>query len=227
MNLHRIDSIQNVLGRISEISEMIDKPAMDQKHVAKPTFVAELDQRFQEMMQNPKQPMQPSKIENQSKNPSVPLENKPFLNQNQTQTPIVESKQASPLDKERALIEQLIQKEASNKGLDPALVKAVVKAESNFNPRAESRVGAMGLMQLMPDTAETLGVDDPFDPTQNIKAGTTYLKDMLNLFKNKEKALAAYNAGPKKVIKYNGIPPYKETQNYVKKVNDYYNEFKK
>ena len=103
------------------------------------------------------------------------------------------------------------------------LVKAIIKVESNFNRHAVSKKGARGLMQIMPDTAKILKVYDPFDPWENIMAGTKYLKMLLKRFDSKIKyALAGYNAGPEKVEKYKGIPPYEETINYVKKVLQYY-----
>ncbi len=113
--------------------------------------------------------------------------------------------------------------------LDSALVKAVIKVESDFNPKVISRKGAQGLMQLMPDTAREIGVSDPFDPGQNIYGGTYYVRQMLDTFNsNLDHALAAYNAGPTTVQRYGGIPPYDETQNYVqrvKKYRDYYHKF--
>ncbi len=102
--------------------------------------------------------------------------------------------------------------------LEPALAKAVMKAESGFDPHALSNKGAIGLMQLMPETAQRLGVADPWDPAENIEGGIKYLSTLVRQFGSVELAAAAYNAGENAVIKYGGIPPYAETQNYVKSV---------
>ncbi len=119
-------------------------------------------------------------------------------------------------------------REASGKyNVDESLIRAVIKQESAFNPRAESHCGAMGLMQLMPETAAEMGVTDGFDPYQNIMGGTKYLKQMLETFNgNMTKAIAAYNAGPGAVMQSGGIPPYPETQNYVSVVLDNYQRYK-
>ena len=113
-----------------------------------------------------------------------------------------------------------IDRMAARYGIDSELIRAVILTESCFNPRAVSRVGARGLMQLMPATARMLGVDDVFDPEQNIEGGVRYLRMMLDEFdQDTTLALAAYNAGPQAVKKYgNAIPPYRETRNYVRKI---------
>jgi hypothetical protein len=116
--------------------------------------------------------------------------------------------------------DEVIDERAAAHGVRPELVRAVIQVESAFNPRARSPKGAMGLMQLMPDTAADLGVTNPFDPEQNIRGGVAYLRSLLDRFNgNEELALAAYNAGPGAVTKYGSrVPPYRETREYVQKV---------
>lgn len=116
-------------------------------------------------------------------------------------------------------ISNIVKSTCQKYGVDDKLVMALINQESGFNQNAISKVGAQGLMQLMPATAKSLGVTNALDPVQNIEGGVKYLQGLLNQFHgNKILALAAYNAGPNAVKKYNGIPPYKETQNYVKNI---------
>ncbi len=115
--------------------------------------------------------------------------------------------------------EPIIQQAAERHKVDAALVKAVIRTESYFNPNATSHKGASGLMQLMPQTARLYGVTDLYSPRQNVDAGVRHLKYLLKRYRNKLKlAIAAYNAGEEAVEHYNGVPPYRETRNYVKKV---------
>jgi soluble lytic murein transglycosylase-like protein len=120
-------------------------------------------------------------------------------------------------------IDQAIEEAAARHNVDPTLVKALIKVESNFNPGAVSRKGAMGLMQLMPSTARSLNVTNPFDPQQNVDAGVRHLKGLLENFGGDVRlTLAAYNAGQGAVMRSGGIPPYLETRNYVRRITDLY-----
>lgn len=125
----------------------------------------------------------------------------------------------APIDARHAY-DDIITEAATKYRLDPVLIKSVMQAESAFNAMAVSPVGALGLMQLMPEVAAELGADDPMDPRQNIMAGALYLRRLLDSHRGNVKlALASYNAGPGAVAKYGAIPPFKETRDYVKKIS--------
>jgi len=124
--------------------------------------------------------------------------------------------------------DRIIREAAQTHGLSEPLLKAIIKAESNFNPRAVSKKGAKGLMQIMPKNFNSLNIRNPFNPRENIMGGAKYFKQMHTRYKGKlPLALAAYNAGPHMVDKYKSIPPFPETRNYVEKVMKYYYVYKK
>ena len=124
----------------------------------------------------------------------------------------------------RSTIDRYIDESAAASGIDPALLAAIISNESGFNPNATSGAGARGLMQLMPQTAASLGVTDAYDPEQNVRAGARYLRAMLDRFGTLQLAVAAYNAGPAAVERYGGVPPYLETRAYVRNVLARYRE---
>ena len=215
MKIEDISSLRETFQRMQEISSINQKLETElEKKIeenAKPEFLLELE-RQNAIQKNNIPEKTPTELPHLSERRNIfssSTENKPK-----------DSEKNPHSKKEQFSLETYIQRESRKKGLDPDLVRAIIKTESNFNPRAESKKGAMGLMQLMPSTADALGVEDPFNPVQNVKGGTDYLRDMLKIFKNKDLAIAAYNAGPGAVKKFGGIPPYSETQNYVKKVNE-------
>jgi len=151
----------------------------------------------------------------------APLQKKP-LPAEQDQTPPIISWNSA-----EHLFQPIVLKAANRHKVDPAMVMAIIMAESSYNPKAISKKGAKGLMQLMPTTARSLGVKDIFDPEHNINAGVRYFKKLLNQFDGDiELALAAYNAGSRKVREHRGIPPFKATKYYVKKVIKYYRYYK-
>ena len=122
-------------------------------------------------------------------------------------------------------VDTAVRAAAAKYNLDPALVHAVIKTESDYDPKCRSHAGAMGLMQLMPETCSDYGISDPYDVTQNIMGGCRELREHLDQFGgNTELALAAYNAGPNAVRRYGGIPPYRETQAYVPRVMGYWQQ---
>ena len=138
----------------------------------------------------------------------------------------IQNSMSSPYSDTKAY-EPIIESASQRFTIDPDLIRAVIKAESNFNHRAVSPKGALGLMQLMPATAQEMAVTNPFDPEENIHAGVRYLGELLQLLnRDLPMALAAYNAGPGRVFGRNEIPPIEETRNYVKRVMMYYEDFK-
>ncbi len=140
------------------------------------------------------------------------------LGTNRAQYPPAAGRQVAAGSARPTAFDEVIRSAARREGLDEQLVKAVVEAESGFNPRAVSSAGAKGLMQLLDGTARALGVKDPFDPNANVAGGTRFLRSMLDRFGSVPLALAAYNAGPQAVEEHRGIPPYRETRNYVDRV---------
>ena len=152
-------------------------------------------------------------VSQQPKDPSAKL----YVVRN---SPAVRTTRA-PISKRAEAYDDLVVQHATEQSVSADLVRAVIQAESAFNPSARSVKGAMGLMQLMPATARELGVTDPYDPAQNIRGGVTYLKQLLTRYDSDvELALAAYNAGPGAVEKYGAVPPYRETRDYVQKIRN-------
>ena len=141
------------------------------------------------------------------------------LNKALEEAAALQSNITTPKTSTKSQVLNVVNQISKKYNVDEKLVQALIKQESGFNPKARSKAGAMGLMQLMPSTAKNLGVQDPYNMVQNVEGGVKYLKSMLNKYNgNVILALAAYNAGPNAVDKYSGVPPYKETQNYVKSI---------
>ncbi|WP_039938492.1 lytic transglycosylase domain-containing protein [Leptospira terpstrae] len=209
MRLTDIPSVSSVLNRMESLSKLSENP----KSLVSFPDVLEREWNQTKQSGNPTSSSNPNPVD------SITL---PFPEESKSQFPT--SSQAGRNTKPNDIL-GTIESIAKSQGMDPNLVKAMVKAESDFKPKAVSPKGAMGLMQLMPETAESLGVTDPFDPEDNIGGGVKFLKGLMKEFKDPEKAIAAYNAGPGAVKRYKGIPPYEETQKYVNKVKRYYKDF--
>jgi len=153
--------------------------------------------------------------------------NAPTSNQHEYKVYIKERTSISTRFQATDKYDKLISNASKEFDLDSRLLKAMIKAESDFDPRAISRKGAMGLMQIMPENFEMLNLENPFDPWQNIRAGAQYFKKLYKRFNGKlALSLAAYNAGPTAVDRYKNIPPYQETEEYVRRVLRYYRTFK-
>jgi soluble lytic murein transglycosylase-like protein len=192
-----IEGIKNVYKRIGEIQNKIN--SIQTRFVPK-SFLEQVNTLNKE------------KIESESKDKINPVER---YRKERTETDIGKYSKKELLN----LIEDIAEKE----GVSPNLIKAIVKVESNFNPKALSPKGAYGLMQLMPNTAELLNVDRE-NPEENLLGGIHYLKTLALKYKDLDKVLAAYNAGPGNVDKYNGVPPFAETKNYIKKIKKILNQ---
>lgn len=141
-----------------------------------------------------------------------------YTRSNESMDPTLSPDSSIKIDPSSTDLRKMARDIAKKYGVDPDLFESLVEAESNFNPKARSHVGAQGLCQLMPATARSLGVTDPYNPYQNLDGGARYIAKQLKRFKSVELALAAYNAGPGNVNKYKGVPPFKETQNYIAKI---------
>ena len=208
--LARISYIENSFSALEKIS--------GQNQATQP-----IEQDFNKILEA-KNDIKPESIETIEKK----VESKPVIEENKNEIKqAVELKSKIDLKAQKADIDELIQTFSEKYDVDGDFIKAIIKQESGFNTKATSKKGAMGLMQLMPKTAESLGVLDAYNPSENIEGGVKYLKGLLEKYdNNKELALAAYNAGPGAVKKYGGIPPYKETQNYVNAIMGTYNKVK-
>ncbi len=190
MNARGVDGIK---ARISQLKSMFHRSVMPVSESAKndTSFKKSLQARMDKSaeLDNPTAPMNPFSLDMAIQGKGAPVN-----------------------------IKASIRDAAKAYGVDAKLYENLIQAESDFNPHTVSKKGAMGLAQLMPETAKELGVKNPFDIVENLNGGANYLSKMINKFKDIPQALAAYNAGPGAVKKYGGIPPFKETQNYVKKI---------
>lgn len=175
--------------------------------------IREIQSRMQELFENENEP-----VRTESRNTRSFAQMVNWSNRAQRELIRPLSVQWSNLNVDLQSLKQIAQSAAQEFNLDEDIFMALISTESAWNPNAVSPKGAKGLAQLMPNTARALGVADPFDPVQNLRGGARFLRQMLDQFGSYELALAAYNAGPGAVRRYNGIPPYAETQNYVRKI---------
>ena len=216
-----INGLDTILNRVQEIERQFDMLSnafnniSGENNAFNVPNVREVEdkQDFQQIL-NAKELIQEAQDDNIQSDES-------YINLNRYQGVTTNSRLDNITD--RVKINKLIDEYSQKYGLDSDFVKAVVKQESGFNEKATSKCGAMGLMQLMPGTAKALNVNDPYNARDNIEGGVKYLKGLMDRFDGDMKlALAAYNAGPNAVKKYNGVPPYNETQNYVKNIMSMY-----
>lgn len=185
----------------------------------------EIDARFSERLQSRAQPRrihQPEALPGEMGSFALPTPGATGTRQSELSPLGVDTRSLTPRSEAGTELRSMIHRVAEDEQIDPYLLEALVSVESAFDSNAVSPAGAQGLTQLMPATARALGVQNPFDPEQNLRGGARYLRQMLTQFGDLTTALAAYNAGPGNVQRYGGIPPFRETQNYVRKVQERY-----
>lgn len=222
LTLARIGSIEGNFQALEGIAQQIDDVQNSQ--------VQEIQKDFKKVLDKVSDTKTPEKEWEKAQELVEEITSDDTTIQNEAQKKEVEEKKEaielkSKLDLKSQMtdIDEIIQTYSDKYDVDSDFIKAIIKQESGFNKSATSKKGAMGLMQLMPQTAKSLGVIDAYNPSQNIEGGVKHLKNLLNKYdNNRELALAAYNAGEGAVKKYGGIPPYKETQNYVKAIMSSY-----
>ena len=214
LTLARLNSIENNFAALENISARLNG-VQQQNYVENKDFQTILNEKIKENT---------TKKEEEIKkvlNDNLPKEIEPLKKE------AINLKSKIDLDSQSSDIDEIVETFSNKYGIDGDFIKAIIKQESGFNPKATSKKGAMGLMQLMPETAKSLGVINAYNPWENVEGGVKYLKGLMDKFdNNQELALAAYNAGPSAVKKYGGIPPYKETQNYVENIMSVYNKVK-
>ncbi len=205
-------ALENVMGQINSINNN------STANIEKGSFQSVLDGKIKEDIKKEQNPVEEIEL-----GPVDEYTKKIEANKKEN----VDLKSKIDLMSQKANIDEIVETFAQKYNIDGDFIKAMIKQESGFNPNATSKKGAMGLMQLMPSTAKSLGVVDAYNPWENVEGGVKYIKGLMDRFNNDEKlALAAYNAGPNAVKRYGGIPPYKETQNYVKSIMSTYEKLK-
>ncbi len=215
LTLMRLNSIENNFSALQGISEKLNSAETDSaSNIQNSDFKAILEKKISE--NSPSTEKLPD-IEKDTISKEIEPSKKEAIN----------LKSKIDLKAQMTDIDEIVETFSSKYNIDGDFIKAIIKQESGFNPNATSKKGAMGLMQLMPSTAKSLGVVNAYNPWENIEGGVKYFKGLMDRFNNDEKlALAAYNAGPNAVKKYGGIPPYKETQNYVNSIMSAYSKIK-
>ncbi len=223
LNLRQSQQVQNNQG--SDFKTILDGKinAIEKKEdIKEEQAIPEIEEAFLDE-ENEIMPQEEQKTEELLQ--EVKIEDTSETEEMKPEEPVFKSK--LDLKEQAAGIDEIIETLSEKYNVDSDFIKAIIKQESGFNPNATSKKGAMGLMQLMPSTAKSLGVKDAYNPWENIEGGVKHIRGLLDKYSNnQELALAAYNAGEGAVKKYGGIPPYKETQNYVKSIMGAYTKVK-